>query len=58
MKDSFFEKISKEWDDLPSKTKQNWDIEEFKADLTSILKPNKTKIFNFGPKLPMQFKLS
>ena len=50
LKDSFFEKISKEWDDLPCKTKQNWDIDEFKADLASILKPNKTKIFNYGPK--------
>ena len=50
LKDSFFEKISKEWDDLPIKTRQNWDIAEFKADLASILKPNKTKIFNYGPK--------
>ena len=50
LKDSFFEKTVKQWENLPKDIKQTWDINEFKALLAKSLKPTKIKIFNYGPK--------
>ena len=50
LKDSFFEKTVKQWENLPKETKQTWDINEFKELLSKSLKPAKIKLFNYGSK--------
>ena len=50
LKDSFFEKTTKQWENLPKDTKRTWDIEEFKQLLANTLKPGKIKIYNYGSK--------
>lgn len=50
LKDSFFEKTVKQWENLPKDVKQTWDITEFKELLAKSLKPVKIKLFNYGSK--------
>ena len=50
LKDSFFEKTVKQWENLPKDTKQTWDINEFKELLAKSLKPAKIKLFSYGSK--------
>ena len=50
LKDSFFEKTVKQWENLPKETKQTWDINEFKELISKSLKPAKIKLFNYGSK--------
>ena len=50
LKDSFFEKTTKQWDNLPKEIKQTWDIPDFKELLAVRLKPVKVKLFNYGSK--------
>ena len=50
LKDSFFEKTVKQWENLPKDVKQTWDIIEFKELLAKSLKPVKIKLFNYGSK--------
>ena len=47
---SFYPYYTKKWNNLHSRVRCCFELNEFKANLKAELKPNKTKHFNFGSK--------